>query len=327
MKRIISVLLILVMVVCFCSCNDEVDTATSSAETSSFSFDINSVDISSLPTELLSEDLSNWNTINLIAELPDENVMLYGLAVTDDAKGVIFRKDDNIYYYDWIWFTNSTKMKLPEMIALDVDDDDNDEIAVSVYVDYNTDVSTEELHVIDLDAANPVHYCYTESLLKTDFYDKFNLRYKTDEVEEEEETSSKAADKDKEKDETESKDEVVSKSWLIDHSSDIGKHIVFEEKEPELEDGEELDEDWEPKVYFSYDATRDVREYGAYKSLIDPHTNLDYTLTEDGITAEIRVAAKFEKKSSVTFICLIKVPISMEGGKFVMGDMKYKAIR
>lgn len=324
MKKFISVLLILVMVFFCCSCNDETDATTSVADTSSVAFDINSVDISSLPTELLSEDLSNWNNTNLIAELPDENIMLYGLALTDDARGVIFRKDNSIYYYDWIWFTNSAKMKLPEMVAFDVDDDGNNEIAVSMYVDYNTDVSTEELHVLDLDASSPVHYCYTEKLLKTDFYNKFNVRYKTDEVEEEE-TSSK--DDSKDKDKTESEDEVVSKTWLIDHSSDIGKYIVFEEKEPELEDGEELDEDWEPNEYFSFEATRYIREYGEYNGLTDPHTNLDYVLTEDGITAEIHVAAKFEKKSTVTFICLIQVPITMEEGKFVMGNMKYRTER
>ncbi len=319
MKKIISLLLILIMVFFCCSCDGETNEPTSSEEVSSIGFDINSVDVSALPTELLAEDLSNWNSINLIAELPDENVMLYGLSVTDDAKGVIFRKDNNIYYYDWIWFTNSTKTRLPEMMALDIDDDDNDEIAISMYVDYNTDISTEELHVIDLDSGKPVHYCYTESLLKADFESKFNVRYTTDEVEEEE-TSSKPKDKD----EDESEDETASRTWLIDHSSDIGKHIVFEEK-PDAD--EELDEDWKPKEYFSYDATRDVRQYGVYNGLTEPHSNINYVLDEDGVTAEIRVAAKFEKKSTVTFICLIDVPIFMDNGEFEMGKMKYSTVR
>ncbi len=308
MKKIIAILLALVTVL-LCSCGKKEKTSTtSSEEPEAPSFDISTVNVAELPTEILAADLSTWSNINLIAELPEEKVMLYGLSVTDDGRGVIFRKDDDIYYYDWAWFT--TKAKLPEIAAMDIDGDKSDEIAISMYVDYNTDVSVEELHIIDLDGDTPEDYCYTTDEFCADFEDKFDIRYETDEKPEEETSSESKKDKD-------DKDDTTSKTWLIDHSADIGKRIIFEQKADEVKEGKD------PKKYFTYDATRDVRDNGEYNGIVGYDQNVDYTFNKGAITIKLRVAAKFADSSDIKFICSATAPVTVKDGEFVMGDIKF----
>ncbi|MBQ2296306.1 MAG: hypothetical protein II257_04100 [Clostridia bacterium] len=282
----------------------------SSSEEEVEAFDISSVTIDELPTEMLSEDLSNWDYFNLIAELPDEKVSLYGLSANDDGTGVIFRKNDDLYYYNWAWFT--TQAKLPEIAMIDVDGDKQKEIAISLYVDYNTNVSIEELHIIAFESEKPVDICFSSDLIENELFSKFDLRFETDEVEEEESSSSSSKSEES---------STVSMSWLIDHTSDLGKRIIFEQKADEVKEGKKA------KKYFTYDATRLIRENGEYNGIAGYKENVDYTLSaKNGISVKLKVAAAFKDSDKIKFICTISAPVTIKDGEFKLGTLKYSKI-
>ena len=295
----------------FCGCKDEsVTPEISSSEEEVEAFDVSSVTIDELPTEMLSEDLSNWDYFNLIAELPDEKVSLYGLSANDDGTGVIFRKNDDLYYYNWAWFT--TQAKLPEIAMIDVDGDKQKEIAISLYVDYNTNVSIEELHIIAFESEKPVDKCFSSDLIENELFSKFDLRFETDEVEEEESSSSSSKSEES---------STVSMSWLIDHTSDLGKRIIFEQKADEVKEGKKA------KKYFTYDATRLIRENGEYNGIAGYKENVDYTLSaKNGISVKLKVAAAFKDSDKIKFICTISAPVTIKDGEFKLGTLKYSKI-
>ncbi|MBQ2388698.1 MAG: hypothetical protein II305_01455 [Clostridia bacterium] len=312
MKKVLILSFCLALILSlFCGCKDEsVTPEISSSEEEVEAFDISSVTIDELPTEMLSEDLSNWDYFNLIAELPDEKVSLYGLSANDDGTGVIFRKNDDLYYYNWAWFT--TQAKLPEIAMIDVDGDKQKEIAISLYVDYNTNVSIEELHIIAFESEKPVDKCFSSDLIENELFGKFDLRFETDEVEEEESSSSSSKS---------DESSTVSMSWLIDHTSDLGKRIIFEQKADEVKEGKKA------KKYFTYDATRLIRENGEYNGIAGYKENVDYTLSaKNGISVKLKVAAAFKDSDKIKFICTISAPVTIKDGEFKLGTLKYSKI-
>lgn len=312
MKKVLILSFCLALILSlFCGCKDEsVTPEISSSEEEVEAFDISSVTIDELPTEMLSEDLSNWDYFNLIAELPDEKVSLYGLSANDDGTGVIFRKNDDLYYYNWAWFT--TQAKLPEIAMIDVDGDKQKEIAISLYVDYNTNVSIEELHIIAFESEKPVDKCFSSDLIENELFSKFDLRFETDEVEEEESSSSSSKSEES---------STVSMSWLIDHTSDLGKRIIFEQKADEVKEGKKA------KKYFTYDATRLIRENGEYNGIAGYKENVDYTLSKkNGISVKLKVAAAFKDSDKIKFICTISAPVTIKDGEFKLGTLKYSKI-
>ena len=312
MKKVIIFSFCLALILSlFCGCKEEeIAPEVTSVEEDVEAFDISSVKINELPTEMLSEDLSNWDYFNLIAELPDENVRLYGLSANDDGTGVIFRKNDDLYYYNWAWFT--TQAKLPEIAMIDVDGDKQKEIAISLYVDYNTNVSLEELHVIAFESGEPVDKCFSADLIEQQLFSKFDLRFETDEVKEEESSSSSSKSEES---------STASMSWLIDHTSDLGKRIIFEQKADEVKEGKKA------KKYFTYDATRMVRENGEYNGITAYKENVDYTLSaKNGISIKLKVAAAFKDSDKIKFICTISAPVTIENGEFKLGTLKYSNI-
>ena len=312
MKKVLILSFCLALILSlFCGCKDEsVTPEISSSEEEVEVFDISSVTIDELPTEMLSEDLSNWDYFNLIAELPDEKVSLYGLSANDDGTGVIFRKNDDLYYYNWAWFT--TQAKLPEIAMIDVDGDKQKEIAISLYVDYNTNVSIEELHIIAFESEKPVDICFSSDLIENELFSKFDLRFETDEVEEEESSSSSSKSEES---------STVSMSWLIDHTSDLGKRIIFEQKADEVKEGKKA------KKYFTYDATRLIRENGEYNGIAGYKENVDYTLSaKNGISVKLKVAAAFKDSDKIKFICTISAPVTIKDGEFKLGTLKYSKI-
>lgn len=312
MKKVLILSFCLALILSlFCGCKDEsVTPEISSSEEEVEAFDVSSVTIDELPTEMLSEDLSNWDYFNLIAELPDEKVSLYGLSANDDGTGVIFRKNDDLYYYNWAWFT--TQAKLPEIAMIDVDGDKQKEIAISLYVDYNTNVSIEELHIIAFESEKPVDICFSSDLIENELFSKFDLRFETDEVEEEESSSSSSKSEES---------STVSMSWLIDHTSDLGKRIIFEQKADEVKEGKKA------KKYFTYDATRLIRENGEYNGIAGYKENVDYTLSaKNGISVKLKVAAAFKDSDKIKFICTISAPVTIKDGEFKLGTLKYSKI-
>lgn len=305
-------LILILSLLCACGQEEMPTEIISSEEEEKVIFDISTVKIDELPTEMLNSDLSNWDYFNLIAELPDENISFYGLSSNDDGTGVIFRNNDNLYYYEWAWFT--TQAKLPELAMIDVDGDKEKEIAISLYVDYNTNVSVEELHIIDFEFGEPIDNCFKSDLIEKELLSKFDIRFETDEVKEE---SSKESSKDSSKAES----ETASMSWLIDHTSDLGKRIIFEQKADEVKEGKKA------KKYFTYDATRLVRENGEYNGITAFDKNVDYTLSaKNGVSIKLKVASAFKDSDKIKFICSITASVTIEDGEFKLGALKFSKI-
>lgn len=80
----------------------------------------------------------------LLAELPDEEVYLYG---ADD--GVILRRKDMLQTFDWYYMT--PRFVLPILQTGDFDEDGKEEIMVILYVASGTGVSISELHILEPD--------------------------------------------------------------------------------------------------------------------------------------------------------------------------------
>ena len=195
---------------------------------------------------------------------------------------------------------------------IDVDGDKQKEIAISLYVDYNTNVSLEELHVIAFESGEPVDKCFSADLIVQQLFSKFDLRFETDEVKEEESSSSSSKSEES---------STASMSWLIDHTSDLGKRIIFEQKADEVKEGKKA------KKYFTYDATRMVRENGEYNGITAYKENVDYTLSaKNGISIKLKVAAAFKDSDKIKFICTISAPVTIENGEFKLGTLKYSNI-
>ena len=195
---------------------------------------------------------------------------------------------------------------------IDVDGDKQKEIAISLYVDYNTNVSLEELHIIAFESGEPVDKCFSADLIEQQLFSKFDLRFETDEVKEEESSSSSSKSEES---------STASMSWLIDHTSDLGKRIIFEQKADEVKEGKKA------KKYFTYDATRMVRENGEYNGITAYKENVDYTLSaKNGISIKLKVAAAFKDSDKIKFICTISAPVTIENGEFKLGTLKYSNI-
>ncbi len=306
MKRLISLLICISAMCClFTACNDDLpDDAVDNSSEQNEQFDVSAVSVSDLPTEMLTADLSTWDTINLIAELPDDNIWLYGLSVNDDGTGVIFRRGNDLYYYDWTWFTPAAK--LPEIDMIDIDDDKTDEVVVALYVNHNTNVSLEELHVVDIDSDKPVDMCFTNEALKKSFEQKFDVRLEVDEKK----TSSAASSK------KESSSKAASKAWLIENHDDA-KYLIFEQKASDVSDGKK------PKQYFKCDVTRAVRDNGNMSGLAGYDSNVNYTFSKGKVTVALSVAIKFENSNDIMFVCKATAPVTVRDGEFKLGTMKF----
>ena len=100
-----------------------------------------------LPTEVVS--LYDWQTsgepLALLAEIPEQEMALYGVA-DRDAPHVLFRWGDTLAEFpDWVIYT--PKSVTPELLALDLDGDGAAEPVVSCFQGGNQ-VSRYALHVL-----------------------------------------------------------------------------------------------------------------------------------------------------------------------------------
>ncbi|PKM51725.1 MAG: hypothetical protein CVV02_05540 [Firmicutes bacterium HGW-Firmicutes-7] len=78
----------------------------------------------------------------LIAELPQEDIYLYGIK----PKGVVLKYGERIQIFNWIYTT--PRFILPALRKYDIDHDGNDEIICVLNVDSGTGVSIYELHIL-----------------------------------------------------------------------------------------------------------------------------------------------------------------------------------
>lgn len=102
-----------------------------------------------------------WETsILLLAEIPDENIFMYGYNDKDyQGKGVIIQIGENTNYFDWNYC--SPRMILAEMYYYDYDNDGRKELAVALNLGGGTGVSITDLYVLekyDTGTLEPFHF-------------------------------------------------------------------------------------------------------------------------------------------------------------------------
>jgi beta-lactamase regulating signal transducer with metallopeptidase domain len=103
------------------------------------------------------EDLNNakkvmdkgWETsICLLAELPSDNIRLYGYNDRDfSGVGVILQVKDKLLTFDWLYLT--PRLILPTMDYYDYDNDKTKELAISLYVGSGTGYAVEQLYILE----------------------------------------------------------------------------------------------------------------------------------------------------------------------------------
>lgn len=95
----------------------------------------------------------------LIAELPKEDIYLYGLKPT----GVALKYGDKIQFFDWIYTT--PRFVLPVLKKYDLDNDGKDEIICVLNVGSGTGISLYELHILKLNGTSGyVDYRFSDYL-------------------------------------------------------------------------------------------------------------------------------------------------------------------
>lgn len=120
---------------------------------------IEGLTIDDLPTVLFDVATVDWENdkIWLIAELPEQDIRLYGLNFSADGsstdKGtVLVRWKDRFFKYAWDFLT--PRAILPILGCADYDTDNELEIAVDLYVGSGTGLSIEQLHILDYDGTD-----------------------------------------------------------------------------------------------------------------------------------------------------------------------------
>lgn len=94
-------------------------------------------------TKLITADALRETQYPLIAELPEDDLYLYG-----QPKGAVLKHGDEITVFDWIYMT--PRFILPTMAKYDVNDDGADEIICVLNTGSGTGISIEELHVLKM---------------------------------------------------------------------------------------------------------------------------------------------------------------------------------
>lgn len=100
-------------------------------------------------TKIADLEALDKDKILLLAELPKEDIALYGLNNSWN-KGVILRTGDQIQTFDWDYMT--PQFVLPGMVLQDCDQDGKEELVINLTNMTGTEVSVGELHVLEQQA-------------------------------------------------------------------------------------------------------------------------------------------------------------------------------
>lgn len=92
---------------------------------------------------------SDWshNSVGLLAELPEQNVALYGVRDQRGDGRALLRWEDRLAEFDWGF--GGPLIVEPRLWCWDVDDDGQDEVVLINHVGSGTGVSIEELHIVE----------------------------------------------------------------------------------------------------------------------------------------------------------------------------------
>lgn len=87
----------------------------------------------------------------LLSSIPNHEIFLYG-----EENGVTLRIGDEAREFDWIYMTPTGV--LPRLQVEDYDGDGRQELSVILYIGSGTGISVEELHMINIDPADPEYF-------------------------------------------------------------------------------------------------------------------------------------------------------------------------
>ena len=92
---------------------------------------------------------SDWsqNSVGLLAELPEQDVALYGVRDHRGDDRALLRWEDSLAEFDWNF--GGPLIVEPRLWCWDADDDGQDEVVLVNHVGSGTGVSIEELHIVE----------------------------------------------------------------------------------------------------------------------------------------------------------------------------------
>ena len=89
----------------------------------------------------------NQNSVGLLAELPEQDVMLYGVRDDQGDDHALLRWGGSLAEFDWSF--GGPLIVEPRLWCWDVDDDGQEEVVLVNHVGSGTGVSIEELHIVE----------------------------------------------------------------------------------------------------------------------------------------------------------------------------------
>lgn len=98
-------------------------------------------------SEWMHNSTRNQNSVGLLAELPEQDVMLYGVRDDRGDDHALLRWGGSLAEFDWSF--GGPLIVEPRLWCWDVDDDGQEEVVLINHVGSGTGVSIEELHIVE----------------------------------------------------------------------------------------------------------------------------------------------------------------------------------
>ena len=98
-------------------------------------------------SEWMHNSTRNQNSVGLLAELPEQDVMLYGVRDDRGDDHALLRWGGSLAEFDWSF--GGPLIVEPRLWCWDADDDGQDEVVLVNHVGSGTGVSIEELHIVE----------------------------------------------------------------------------------------------------------------------------------------------------------------------------------
>ena len=119
----------------------------------------------------------------LLAMIKSEGIYLYGAHGTTGYPGMILFQDDYGTYFNWHCLSGNSAY--PRLSYLDYDKDGKEELAVIIRAGSGTEVSKDDLHVLEVTRSEKGDYSYIDHALLADdidewFFKEISARYSED---------------------------------------------------------------------------------------------------------------------------------------------------
>ena len=118
-------------------------------------------------SEWMHNSTRNQNSVGLLAELPEQDVMLYGVRDDRGDDHALLRWGGSLAEFDWSF--GGPLIVEPRLWCWDVDGDGQEEVVLVNHVGSGTGVSIEELHIVEKNEDGTlIDYAFPEELWQED---------------------------------------------------------------------------------------------------------------------------------------------------------------